>query len=380
MIFRKFLGPSSKTGNLQDLNEKEVLAHIERLEMAFFQVSSVFRNHKDLKAFLEVISRESLNCLRANRSTIFLIDPKNEILKPQFIHALDPRYQQTGVVEEKEIAKKTLRQNKPLLLQKPEDFSDLFKYEERDNKITSLMSLPLMSKGKGIGVFSVVRINEEYGFDEKSLRFFSSFANFAFTAGEIADLLEEVEKGKSLRITYERYLDNIMNVLQGLSQREQQRIDSHIVILQSEQKVDEKEFFKTETNEKIPWAQGFIFPKENSAINRRKDERIEVTVRVEFDEEYWGLTQNLSNGGAFILTPNPMDLGDEFLLKLHIANGGEPVEVACKVVWTNIYGKETEALRRGMGVKFLELRPEDQNRIQEYINNYNNNRDLPSKN
>ena len=137
---------------------------------------------------------------------------------------------------------------------------------------------------------------------------------------------------------------------------------------------------KTETNEKIPWAQGFIFPKENSAINRRKDERIEVTVRVEFDEEYWGLTQNLSNGGAFILTPNPMDLGDEFLLKLHIANGGEPVEVACKVVWTNIYGKETEALRRGMGVKFLELRPEDQNRIQEYINNYNNNRDLPSKN
>jgi uncharacterized protein (TIGR02266 family) len=276
--------------------------------------------------------------------------------------------------EEGEIAQKTLRQNKPFLLRRPKDFSDFFKYKERERQITSLMSIPLSSNGKTMGVLSAVVINEEYGFDEKSMQFFSSFANFASTAMGMADLLEELSKAKSLRFTYERYMDNILNQLQGLSQREGERIESHILKLQAEPNIDEKKFLEDQAQEKVAWVQGTITLKEEVGIgiDRRKDERVETRVRVEFEEEYWIFTKNLSKGGAFILTPDPMELGDEFVLKLIMPDGEEPIESACKVIWTNKYGKQTKDLRRGMGIKFLGLQPEAQKRIEEHINSHKN--------
>ena len=357
-------------GVLKSLDQKEALSHIERLESAFFQISSLFSSQKDLNTILEQVVRESLTCLRANRSTIFLYDPTSEVLNAQFKHALDPRYQQVGAVEEKEVAKKALRQGKPLLLAGPESFFDFFKYEDRENKITSLMSIPLFAKGKERGVLSAVLVNERYYFDEKNLGFFSTFANLASTAMELVHLQDEVQRGNDFRNTYERYLDTILSQLQSLSEREQKRIHTHIAVIQEEQKVDNREFLENEANESVPWTQGAIILKDESGRERRKDERIEVMVRVEFEEEYCCFTGDLSKGGAFVLTPNPMDLEDEFSLKIHMPDGREPIEVGCKVIWTNKYGKQSKNLRRGMGVRFLKLQPQYQIRIEEFIKAY----------
>jgi uncharacterized protein (TIGR02266 family) len=364
MVFGKLLGKQSRTGGpLRGLDDPEALDYIDHLETAIFQVSSALKSYKDPNKTLAVISQESINCLRAHRSTIFLLEPKGEALKIKFTHALDPRYQQVGLVEEKEIAKKTLRQGSPLLLAGPESFSQFFKYQERDNKITSLLSIPLLAKGKPMGVLSVVLINGSYGFDERSLRCISSLANFASLAVEIADLLEEVQKGSAVRTAYEGHLDNILNQLQSLSQKEQQRIDTHIIMIKAEQELDDNEFLEQKANGKAPWAQGTIILKDE----RRKNEKVEIKVRVEFDEEHWGVTDNLTLGGAFVLTTNPMDLGDEFLLRIQIPDGREPTEGECKVVWTNKYGKESNNLRRGMGIKFLNLQEENRIRIEEFI-------------
>ena len=364
-MFRELLRQSPK-----DIAEAKILRDIEHT--AFFQISSAFRARKDLKTILEVIARESLNCLKANRSTIFLLHEKSGVLKIQCTFASDSHHKQVDLHEEGEIAQKTLRQDKPFLLRRPKDFSEFFKYTERERKITSLMSIPLSSNGETMGVFSAVMINGKYGFDEKSLQFFSSFANFASTAIEMAHLLEEVSKAKSRRLTYERYLDNILNQLQGLSQRERELIDSHIIKLQAEPKIDGKKFLKDQVQEKVAWVEGIITLKEEAGIDRRKDERVETRVRVEFEDEYWGFTKDLSKGGAFILTPDPMELGDEFLLKLFMPDGGEPIESACKVIWTNIYGNEGKGLRRGMAIKFLGLQPEAHKRIEEHIKSHKN--------
>jgi uncharacterized protein (TIGR02266 family) len=352
----------------KDIAEAKMLRDVEH--NAFFQISSAFSARKDLKTILEAIGRESLNCLKANRSTIFLMHEKSGILKIQCTFASDPVHKEVDLKEEGEIAQKTLRQNKPLLLRRSKDFSDFFKYDERERKISSLMSIPLSSNAKMMGVLSAVMINEKYGFDENSLQFFSSFANFASTAIGMAESLEEVSKAKSLRVTYERYLDNILNQLQGLSQRERERIDSHIVKLQAEPEINEKKFLEDQGQEKVAWVQGIITLKKGTGIDRRKEERVETIVRVEFDEEYWGFTKNLGRGGAFILTPDPMELGDEFLLKLFMPDGGEPIESDCKVIWTNKYGKETKDMRRGMGIKFLRLQPEAQKRIEEHVKSH----------
>ena len=371
MVFGRLLGKSSKMEAAPNhLDEQEATAHIERLESAFFQISSVFSDQKDLNTILEHVIRESLNCLMANRATLFLHDPQSEILKAQFTHTLDPRYQQVGFVEEKEVAKKALKQGKPLLLAGAESFSDFFKYEERENKITSLMSIPLFTKGKPTGVFSAARINERYNFDGKNLRLLSSFANLASTAMELALLRDELRRGNDFRIAYERHLDNILSQLQNLSHREQQRIQTHITMIRKEQKVEDQGFPEAKPNEAVPWTHGAIILKNETGIERRKDERIEILVWVEFEEEYYCFTGDLSRSGAFILTQEPMDLEDEILLKIHIPDGREPIKVGCKVIWTNKYGKQSKTLRRGMGVKFLKLLPQDQMRIDEFIKAY----------
>ncbi|NWF55203.1 MAG: PilZ domain-containing protein [Syntrophaceae bacterium] len=367
MVFGKFLGKQSKTsGPFSGLDTVEALQHIERLETAIFQISSALKSNKDTNKFLEMISQESLHFLRAHRSTFFSLDPKGEALKIKFTHALDPRYQQVGLVEEKEIAKRALRQSTPLLLAGPESFSRFFKYEERDNKITSLLSVSVGGKGKPVGVISAALINGNYVFDERSAKCISSLANFASLALEISDMLEEVQKGNSVRTAYEGHLDNILSQLQSLSQKEQQRINTHIIMIKAEQESDPHDFLESQVNGKVPWAEGTILLKDES----REKERAEIKVRVEFDEEHWGSTDTPNLGGAFVLTANPMDLGDEFLLKFGLPDGREPVAGECKVVWTNKYGKESEALRRGMGIKFLSLPEENRIRIEEFVKSF----------
>ena len=376
MVFSRLSGQSPKAGIIyKEIREPKALTHIERIETAFFQITSAINAQKDINTILEVIVRESQGCLKASRSTILLMDEKSEILKIQCTYASDPAQRQVNVHEESEVAQKTLKQKKPFLFGGPGNSPDLLKSKEGERKITSLMSIPLSSKGKTIGVISAVLINEESGFDAKTLQFFSSFANLASTALGMADLLEEISKAKGLRITYERYLDNILNQLQGHSVKEQPPIDSPIVKVQTEEKVEEKieekikekAIHEGQEKEKVTWVQGTITLKEEPGINRRQDERVETIVRVEFEEQYWGFTKNLSKGGAFILTPDPMELGDEFFMKLHMPDGGEPIEVTCKVVWTNKYGKDSHDMRRGMGIKFLRIQPEVQNRIEGYL-------------
>ncbi|MBI5967179.1 MAG: PilZ domain-containing protein [Deltaproteobacteria bacterium] len=98
-----------------------------------------------------------------------------------------------------------------------------------------------------------------------------------------------------------------------------------------------------------------------------QDEKGDGMLRVEFADSSLGLADDLTDAGLFIRTPNPLELGEQFLLKLHMPDSGGPIEVACKVIWTNKYGKESRDLHRGMGVKFLNPQPEIQRRIEDSI-------------
>jgi uncharacterized protein (TIGR02266 family) len=398
------------------------------METAFLHISSAISAHQDLNRTLEVIARESLNCLRANRSTIFLIDPKSGNLKPRFTHALDPLDERVGLFEESELAQKALQHKKPFLVGGRGKVANLSKGQEHERKVISLMNFPLSAKGDTVGVASLVLINEENGFDEKNMRLFSSFANLASIAMEMSHLPEGALKGESSGISNNRRTENVPqqpptppekesqrtdmpnfgiraeekvterpNLPEGAHKGESsgisnnrrtenvpqqpqkppekkiQRSDAPAVKMRSEQKVEEQRLIEGLNQEKIAWAPGTVSLKEEeSGIERRTEERVETNVRAEFQEEYWAYTKNLSKGGAFIVTSTPFDLGDKMLLKLHLPDGGEELQVDCKVVWTNQYGRETQDLRRGMGVKFLKLQPEAQMRIQAYIESQKN--------
>jgi Tfp pilus assembly protein PilZ len=334
---------------------------------AISQIGAMISAHKDLPTILEVIARESLHCLKANRSTIFLLDGKSGILKGQYAYTPNPLDEQVSLFEEKEMARKVLRQMSPLLLREPKDFADFFKYEERERKITSLLCIPLASRGKPVGALSVVLINGERGFGERDLQFLFIFSNQASIAIENTHLQEEARKGASFRKSYEGYLDDILDQLQNLSEEERGRIEEHIRKLMQGQRAGEKQFIEPQIEIESSRVEGGVTLDGESGIHRGQDERAEGMLRVEFADSSLSLADDLTLGGVFIRTPNPMELGEQFVLKLHMSDGGEPFEVACKVIWTNKYGQESRHLHRGMGVKFLNLADDVRKRVEEHI-------------
>jgi transcriptional regulator with GAF, ATPase, and Fis domain len=142
MVSGKDLGQSPKVGlTHKDNKETSALLHIERLETALFNISSAITAHQDLDKTLEVIVQESLNCLKANRSTIFLIDPKSGNLKPQFTQALDALDERVGLFEEREVAQKTFELKKPFLVGGRGKSSDLPKGQKHERKIITILTL-----------------------------------------------------------------------------------------------------------------------------------------------------------------------------------------------------------------------------------------------
>jgi len=347
-------------------NETKDLIHVERLGKAFYKLISEINTHKDLKTILDAVTREVLNCLKAQRSTIFFRNEKGDGLNSHLTYAADRTYEQVCVNEEKEVAQKALQQNKPFVLRKPEDFSEFSKAKRTEQKITSLMSVPLSSGDKTMGVLSAVVFNG-HSFNLQSLQFFSIFANHVAIALEMARLSEDLRKARGVRQAYDRKMDEIVNQVQSLPLQERQQLEDHIVMLQTTPETDEKKIFQGQTGEKVPWVRGDIFLLRNSGIDQ--EEEAHISVQVEFRDDYWRPTENLIQGkdGAFIQMAEPLELGDQFPMVLHMPNGGDPIEVQCRVTWTNKYGKVTKDMGKGMAVKFLNLHPEKKKKIDEYI-------------
>jgi Tfp pilus assembly protein PilZ len=319
---------------------------------------------------LELVARESLTSLQAHRCTIFAPDEKSAgLLKTQFTFASDPLNEQVGVFEEKEVARKVFRQKKTFWLKGPGDFSEFFKYESRERKVTSLMSIPFWIQGRVTGTLSVVLVNSEKSFDEGSLQLLSIFANQISMAMENEYLRGELDKGVNFRKDYERYLDDILVQLQNLSQGEQRRIAEHIGSLFQPHKTDDgqsQELSAREGVDKV--AESVDLTGEGDP--RREEEEKELAddiLRVVMEDGTLSLTDDLIGGGVFIRTPNPLDLGEQFPMKLYLSPDEAPLDITCKVIWTNKYGHETKGLQRGMGVKFLNLDPDVQKRVEESL-------------
>ncbi|MCX5908083.1 MAG: PilZ domain-containing protein, partial [Deltaproteobacteria bacterium] len=331
------------------------------------KIGAELNSLKDLSSLMELILKESLRYLKGHRATVFLMDVKSGILKGQYAQVSAAEYEQVESFEEKELARKILKQRRPSLLRDAKDFSDFFKHEEKDRKIDSLLSAPLFVQAKPIGALSIVRVDEKIRFNDKDLEFFSILSQFVSMAIEKAYLVEEIQKGLSFRKGYEKYLDDILNQLESLSDEERQRIEEHIVSLLPRKSYNEKQLAEpsgegkgTEKFMETPMAK-------EGRVEQRMDERVDGMTRVEIGDEFLGFGDDLSIGGIFIRTPNPLDLGEQFLLKVHLDDGKDPVEVPCKVIWTNKYGKESKNLRRGMGLKFINLPPDIQKRLENYM-------------
>ena len=330
--------------------------------LAFIQLSSAIKSQKDISTIFEIIGRESTRCLKAHRSIVFLADGTKGVLKIQFSYSPDAIDEKLGSLEEKEIARRSITEKRPILLKEPGDFSEFFKHDEREREITSLLSIPFGIHGKLIGSLNVSLINGNRTFNEKDLQFLSIFANHASIALQNQYMLNELRKAASLRKNYQEHLDDFVGQLQSLSGEDGRRIiDDHIEKLLSGIEAEMPSGLKL--IKKVQVGGKRIIRLTGEASFEGSPENLTEKIQVEIEDPSGSA---LSRSGIFIPTPNPRDLGEKFLLRLCVSEG-DSLDVPCKVIFSNKYGKESQSLRRGMGIKFLDFSPEVQKKLEEYV-------------
>ncbi len=101
--------------------------------------------------------------------------------------------------------------------------------------------------------------------------------------------------------------------------------------------------------------------------DKRKSERIKKDVKSEViaDEHVsFSSTVDLSKGGIFISTPEPLSKGSEVNMSIHIPGHGE-LEVKGVVKW--VRADESDSEKAGMGIEFVDVSSDFKKKLEEVI-------------
>jgi uncharacterized protein (TIGR02266 family) len=103
---------------------------------------------------------------------------------------------------------------------------------------------------------------------------------------------------------------------------------------------------------------------------RRVDERVDVEVEVRYrtiQEFLAAYSRNISGGGLFVRTPQPQPLNQQVQLRFTLPGLEHHFEMGGIVVWSN--ASPRSSFPPGMGIKFVQIAPDDVERIQEFVRN-----------
>ena len=75
-------------------------------------------------------------------------------------------------------------------------------------------------------------------------------------------------------------------------------------------------------------------------------------------------TQDLSSGGLFISTPDPVPPGSEVTLSIKLPDG-EHLSLKGVVRWTKDEGRDDS--KAGMGIEFVDLTEDDRKKIGQHL-------------
>ena len=105
-------------------------------------------------------------------------------------------------------------------------------------------------------------------------------------------------------------------------------------------------------------------------IEQRATRRLPVRVEVEYgtmEDFLLDYTANVSLGGVFIQTDQPLDVGTRFRLRLQIPYRKRPLETLGEVRWTQDGSGYEEA---GMGVRFDALASADRRAVERMMRSW----------
>jgi type IV pilus assembly protein PilZ len=104
--------------------------------------------------------------------------------------------------------------------------------------------------------------------------------------------------------------------------------------------------------------------------DRRVDPRAEVELEVHYrtrQEFMAAYSKNISGGGIFIRTQQPLPLNHKVLLRFTLPGIANRFEIHGVVVWANPASLKS-SFPAGMGIKFMEYDPKAQQMLADFIN------------
>jgi len=104
--------------------------------------------------------------------------------------------------------------------------------------------------------------------------------------------------------------------------------------------------------------------------DRRKDPRFDVNIKVDYSTKGMFVSNyvtNLSKGGVFIQTDDPLPLQSQINLTFTLPEFNIKIEAKGKVTWTYDIKKGTSTIVPGMGIKFTDLATKHKTLIEDYI-------------
>ena len=104
--------------------------------------------------------------------------------------------------------------------------------------------------------------------------------------------------------------------------------------------------------------------------NRRGDDRRPFEVTVDYDSDhcfYTGFSENISSGGLFVATPDPLPLGTSIRVTFTIPTYDRPVRCLCEVRWVRESSAADPYVVSGMGVRFSRIGPVEERAINKFL-------------
>ena len=111
--------------------------------------------------------------------------------------------------------------------------------------------------------------------------------------------------------------------------------------------------------------------KESSA-NKRSEIRVAAKIEIEYKDSMDFVKSymlNISEGGVFIHTDDAFPLDTMVFLHIKLPEATDIIEAQGKVVWSNPKGGRGY-FPKGMGIQFVEIRPEDVENINKFVNEH----------
>ena len=99
---------------------------------------------------------------------------------------------------------------------------------------------------------------------------------------------------------------------------------------------------------------------------RRSHPRMPIALKVEYkrlNSFFADYTKNISRGGTFIRTRNPLAIGTEFMFHLQVPKLERPLALKGKVQWVVREEEASEEQEPGMGIGFIYESEADRDRI-----------------